>query len=136
MSNYLEHIQNGFKEAGKDNALLFGSTLLVEICEREKKTASGIILAPVQSGRELKECVVVATGAGYYDDDKGEDVPLDTRVGDVIYVDPANLRLLYTFPVKGYQPNTLGLIDEAQIQIRFRGKESVEAFRRGAGLNE
>lgn len=135
MSKYLEHIQNGIKEAGDTNVTLFGSTIMIEIVERENKTSSGIILAPIQAGKELREGIVVATGPGFYDDETGETPGLDTKVGDVVYVDPMHVRLLYNFPVKGYQPNTMGLIDEAQISIRFRGKGAVEAFRRGAGIS-
>jgi co-chaperonin GroES (HSP10) len=136
MSKYLEKIQTGIKSAGEDNVRLIGSTLLVEVVQRERKTSSGIILSARPEGKELTECVVIATGAGYYDDETGEDVPMDTKVGDIVYAEPMNVRLLYSFPVAGYMAHDIGLLDEGQILMRFRGEEAVSAFRKGAGLNE
>jgi co-chaperonin GroES (HSP10) len=136
MSKYLNHIQSGIKAAGEANVRLVGSTILVEVIKRERKTSSGIILTEQRSGKELFECIVVATGAGYYDDDTGEDVPLDTKVGDIVYIDPVHLRMLYDFPVANYHPHDIGLIEESQILFRFRGEGAVTAFRKGAGLSE
>lgn len=134
MSKYTDKIQNGIKEAGEKNVVLIGSTLLVEVVKRERKTQSGIFLGNHVEGKELTECVVVATGAGYYDEEEG-DKPLDTKVGDIIYAEPLNVRLLYSFPVAGYSPHDIGLLDESQILMRFRGGEAVTAFRKGAGLD-
>ncbi len=134
-SKYIEKIQNGIKEAGVDNVRLIGSTLLVEVVQRERKTASGILLSARPEGKELTECVIIAVGAGFYDDETGEDVPMDTKVGDIVYAEPMNVRLLYSFPVAGYTPHDIGLLDEGQILMRFRGEASVTAFRKGAGLN-
>lgn len=137
-SKYLEHIQNGFNAAGEKSAFLTGGNILVEVVQRERKTSSGIItsVGNRSEGKELTECIVVATGAGYYDDEEGTDIPLNTRVGDIVYVEPMNVRLLYNFPVVGYMPHDIGLIDEGQILIHFRGDDAVTAFRKGAGLNE
>lgn len=136
MSKYLEKIQNGIKAAGEGNVRLIGSTMLVELVSRERKTASGLILSGPPAGKELYECIIIATGAGYYDDETGEDIPTDTRVGDIVYVEPGNVRMLYNFPVEGYHPHEIGLIEEAQILVRFRGEAAVTAFRKGAGLRE
>jgi co-chaperonin GroES (HSP10) len=136
MSKYLEKIQSGIMAAGAENVRLIGSTILVEVVERERKSAGGIILSARPEGKELTECIVVATGAGYYDDETGEDVPLDTRVGDIVYAEPMNVRLLYSFPVAGYRAHDIGLLDEGQILMRFRGEAAVSAFRKGAGLSE
>jgi co-chaperonin GroES (HSP10) len=141
MSKYLEKIQSGIQAAGTNdegvkNVHLLAGTLLVEVVERERKTSSGIILSARPEGKELTECVVLATGQGYFDDETGEDVPLDTRVGDIIYAEPMNVRLLYAFPVAGYSAHTIGLIDQGQVLMRFRGEAAVSAFRKGAGLSE
>lgn len=137
MSKYLEKIQNGIKAAGSDNVKLVGSALLIEVVKREHKTSSGLITSVGKSeGKELIEAIVIATGAGYYDDETGEDVALDTKVGDIVYVEPTHARLLYSFPVAGYYPHDIGLINEEQILFRFRGDATVKAFRVGAGLNE
>ena len=134
MSKYLEKIQKGLSEAGESNVVLIGSTLLVEVVKRERKTQSGIYLGDRAEGKELTECVVVATGAGFYDEEEG-DKPLDTKVGDIIYAEPMNVRLLYSFPVAGYSPHDIGILDESQILMRFRGEAAVTAFRKGAGLD-
>lgn len=139
MSRYLESIQNGIKEAG-NGVVITGSTCLIEIVEREQKTSSGLIMPTKREGKEYVEGIVVATGAGYYNDEAEEgeerDVPLDTKVGDIVFVEPSAVKQLYMFPVKNYQPNTIGIIDESQIQIRFRGEEAIKAFKRGAGIAE
>jgi co-chaperonin GroES (HSP10) len=135
MSKYLDNMQNGLKAAGTDNVVLVGSTLLVEVVKREARTASGLIMVANQGAKELTEAVVIATGAGFFDDETGEDKPLDTKVGDIVYVEPVNVRLLHAFPVAGYVPHEIGIIDESQILMRFRGADAVNAFRKGAGLD-
>jgi co-chaperonin GroES (HSP10) len=135
-SKYLEHIQNGLKAAGKD-ATITGSNILVEVVKRDRTTASGIILPGAnKEGKELTECIVIATGAGFYDPETEEDTPNDAKVGDVVYVEPVHVRLLYSFPVAGYMPHDIGLIDDAQVLIRFRGGKALTAFRKGAGLHD
>jgi co-chaperonin GroES (HSP10) len=138
MSKYLNKIKSGFESAGAANVCLIGSTLLVEIVKREKKTSSGILLSssPSSNSKELTEAVVVATGAGFYDDETGEDKPLDTKVGDIIYVDPTHARLLGHFPVADYIPSDIALVEESAVLMRFRGEDAINAFRKGAGLND
>lgn len=136
MSKYLTNIQNGIKEAGEKNVTIVGSTLVVEIVKRERLSAGGIYLGDKAEGKELTECIVIATGAGFYDPDTEEDQPLDTKVGSIVYVDPAHVRRLYAFPVANYTPHEIGMIEESQILLRFSGAEALSAFRKGAGLNE
>lgn len=133
MSKYLQAMQNGLEAAG-DLATIVGPTLIVEVLERDKVTASGIVMQSnlMDRNRELKECVVLAVGKGYYNDDTGADEPLDTAPGDTIFVEPSYVNLLADFPIKDYKHNTIGVVNDGAIKIRFKAG-GAEAFRKGTG---
>lgn len=136
MSKYMDAINKGLEAAG-DRVIIIGPTLLVEIVERDRKTASGIILQGnlMDKGRELRECIVLATGAGYYDDGTGQDVPLDTKQGDTVYCEPAYVSLLSDFPVEGYKSNTIGILNDTAVKLRFKGTGASD-FRKGTGADK
>jgi co-chaperonin GroES (HSP10) len=123
------------REKAASDMVITGATLIVEVVElEEKKTSSGIILNPnvIDKGRMMRECIVLATGAGYYDDETKEDIPLDTKVGDVIFVEPAHLQLFYDFPIKDYKAHTIGVLNESSVKIRFKNGAE-KRFKEGTG---
>lgn len=136
MSKYLAGIQNAVKLSG-DSFTIPGDGLLVErLPPKEAKSKSGIILDHGMNQHNglmanvPLEVVVVAVGAGFYEEDK--DVPLDTQLGDILIVGEHTVKWYSTFPVNGYTPNSLGLCNESATQIRFRGQAAYEAFERAS----
>lgn len=129
----INKIQAGVAVSGED-FILKGSYLLVEKLPQELKSKSGIALGVSDQfvkgvgSESLTKLRVLAVGAGYYDPDTGEDTPLDTKVGDIIYTDSAAVKYFQTFPGIGFTGGNLGLMDESATQIRFRGEEAVKRF--------
>jgi len=68
-------------------------------------------------------CRVVAVGEGYYDDDK--DVPLDSKVGDVVLVGQLSVNWFSVFgPIVCDAKTQLGITREAEIKMMVRGEEN------------
>lgn len=94
-----------FKSKGRLN----GDRLLLEVIDEatEKKTKGGIIIAESEHIRSdfvmLKStvAVVLEVGEGYFDPDTKEDIPLDTKVGQVVWVPSQSISFLTTVPGHG-----------------------------------
>lgn len=123
---------------------LLGDMLLVERAEPEEvKTKSGIIMATDTSdARRMRDGVfdnmpvfvrVIDVGSGYYDDETKEEINLEVRPGDIILVGRQSVRWLGMLEVEGYEPLSLGLTREAEIQLRFHGDEGYKAFMKALG---
>jgi co-chaperonin GroES (HSP10) len=136
-SKYLDAIRNAKTAAGEGGFVLPGNLLLVEkLPPAEIKTKSGLIISDTSkmqqntiAGNAPVQVIVVALGEGF--EDEGESIPLDTSEGDILVVGDHSVKWLSTFPLIGYQPDTLGLCSEDQTQIRFRGARAYEAFQKG-----
>jgi co-chaperonin GroES (HSP10) len=139
-SVYLEKLQKAIEAVGPTNFVIPGALLLVEkIPKREIKSKGGIIIADTSKkqttsvyGDLPQEVIVVAVGAGF--ENEGQDVPLDTKVGDILIVGDHAVKWLGGFPVDGYEPNTLGICSEENTQARFRGVEQYDAFQQATVL--
>lgn len=129
-SRYLDFfIENRttFKEAFE----LVGDAVLVErIKFPEARTASGIILAENvknQVGTMLADRPsfyrVLLPGEGFYDDETGEDRPLNCQSGDVVLIASAGVRIFSSFPLlTGYETDSIGVTRDSEIIWRFKGE--------------
>lgn len=119
------------KEAGQDHFTLTGSCLLVEsIPKEELKSKGGIIIADTKSYKETLQdgrpiwVRVLMTGAGYYDDETGEDIPGWVSPGDIILVGQASCQWFSEFGnLEGYDTQTIGITREEEIKLQFKGEE-------------
>jgi co-chaperonin GroES (HSP10) len=114
---------------------LYGSRILVEVLpEPELKTEGGLFVGKAGNFRTDTEenkftaAVVIATGNGYFDDESGEDVPLDVKPGQVVEVVRSGLRRYSSHPILGAQYTTgdLALINESHVSTLLA--ESVEDY--------
>lgn len=104
---------------------LFGSRILVEVLpEEELKTAGGLIVAksPTNFRSDTQEnkftaVVILAVGKGYYNEETGEDVPLEVKPGQVVEVVRSGLRPYSNHPIIGsqYTNGDLALINDSHI---------------------
>jgi co-chaperonin GroES (HSP10) len=126
-------------EEGTELFELRGSNILVEILpEQEVKTKGGLILAANSqqihgSLMQHKALVglVLMTGAGFYDDETGEDVPLDVKPGDVVLLPQFAITPLSNFPgLTGVTGNSLAIIKDESIIFRYKGQAAFEAASR------
>lgn len=135
--SFLTKIQAAVKAVGEEFHLK-GSYLLVERMEKEVSTKSGIVIATDtkhttgMAMQSMEKVRVLAVGAGYYDPETGEDTPLDTLVGDIIYTDGGAVKILQLFPGVGSTGGKIGIMDESAMQMRFRGEEAVKRFEEAA----
>jgi co-chaperonin GroES (HSP10) len=124
---------------------LFGSRILVEVLpEEELKTAGGLIVAKSSSHRTDTEenkftaAVVIAVGRGYFDDETGDDVPLDVKPGQVIEVVRTGLRRYSTHPILGsqYTSGELAILNESHVNglLANSVEEYAEALKAIDGL--
>lgn len=135
-SRFLEAFK-AVKELCADDYVLYGDALLVEeVPEEEVETKSGLILSTgdkkmVDGVEANKPCFVrvVAIGAGFTDEDSGEDVPLDVAEGDIVLVGKLSVSWLSTFgrifTHEGQQ--RLGLTRESEIKLRLKGEAGYNA---------
>lgn len=133
-SKYLE----AFKLAnGLDKVELIGDAILVEkIPPEEKKTKSGLIVTTHLDhkqtstlGQDLPTFVhVIAVGKGYYDPETKEDVPLSIQPGDIILVGQLSVKWFSFMDIDGYEPYSVGLTREAEMQFRFKGAQAYSDY--------
>lgn len=112
---------------------LRGSNLLIEIVREneERRSAGGIIIAQdpnhlhgTMFQHKMNIGVVLMTGEGYYSEDG--DVPLETKVGDIILLPQFALTPMSTFPgLDEPTENRLALVKDEQIVMRFKGPEGL-----------
>lgn len=140
-SRYLNKIQAMVRD--NDSLELIGDLLIVEkLPEPEARKVGGLYMqgsshARSEMGLDTRPnmVLVVAVGKGYYDEDKNID--LNVKPGDVILVPHASVKWFSSFgDMLGYDPDTLGLTREVEIQMRFKGIEAYEeAFKKLNGQN-
>jgi len=133
-----------FKEANelKDCFQLIGDRILaypMELKEMgEQKTKGGLYLPESNKNQRNSKgsnlptmAVVLQVGVGYYDEVTGEDVPLDTKPGDIIVVGQNDLPVFSQFgKVDTYMNSNLrlGITTESCIQMRWRGQKQYEEY--------
>jgi co-chaperonin GroES (HSP10) len=137
-SKYLKAFQT-VSESGKGTYQLIGDCILVEVIkEDEFKTKSGLILssgnARQVNGIEANKPTwvrILLTGEGYYNDKDGtmEEVPLDSKPGDIALVSANSIKYFSVFgPIVAVGQTQLGLIRESDIQMRFPGDVGFNKF--------
>lgn len=114
---------------------LTGTLLMVEkLPDTEVKTASGLVMATNTSqmngiGASMPVFLkVVAVGEGTYDDD-GIEEAVDVQPGAIILVGDSSVRWLSHMPMPLYQPNSIGITRENEIQIKFETEEDYNQWR-------
>ena len=131
-SKYLARFQK-LGEIKKDLGFrLNGSRLLVEILPaKEIKTASGLVLSSPDTYKATADSyrallgIVLMTGEGYVDDE-GADVPMETKVGQIVVLNEFGLKYYSQFPgIADYTKNTVAMTSESEIQMSF---DSIEEF--------
>lgn len=133
MTRYLEQ----FKKLEGTKYKLAGGRMLVEILpKKEMKTTGGLIMAaPVQhkgtaDTQRAVVGVVVMVGEGYVNDDQ-QDVPMETKLGNVVVLNEFGLKYYSEFPgVSSYTENKLALTAESEIQMKFDSLDDLAEFER------
>lgn len=142
-SKFLGNVQKAFTEVGKDIVLSSNFLLVERPAKQELKSKSGLILTQGTEKQvnsieaNLPEWVhVLATGAGYYDEETGEDRPLDSKPGDVILVGRNDVKWFSKLGCEGNDSYIIGICQEEATQLRFSGYEGyrrwIEALNREA----
>jgi co-chaperonin GroES (HSP10) len=124
------------RETGKDLYKLRGNQLLIELVEEDVKASktSSIIIAEdvrqVHGGAKENAGlvgIVLDRGEGYYDEDTGETVELDVKVGDVVLVPKYAISQYSTFPgIIGPVYNKIALCVESEIKMYYKGQDAYE----------
>lgn len=135
-SRYINYFVEN-REAFAEQFELVGDVVLVErIKFPEPKTASGLIIASMQ-GKQIDALTadppvfyrVLLPGAGFYNDETGEDAPLNCQMGDIVLAAQGGVRMFPTLPlVPNYDPATIGVTRDSEILWRFKGQEAFEKF--------
>ncbi len=134
-SKYLEAFKN--VDMSSLTHQLIGSTLLVErVPHEEKKTAGGIIMPTDVTSRQVNTMAadlptfvhVVSVGRGYYNEETGADVPLNVEAGDIILIGALSIKWFSLLEIDGYEPYSIGLAREEDIQLRFKGLKGYQAY--------
>lgn len=126
---------NKFQEAAK-TFQLFGNKILVERLELgEVRTAGGLIVAEtsnVRSDLRMQKPhlgVVLATGPGYYDADKGDYQPLDVKPGNIVVISSVGVQYYSLLPGSAsYNSNKIGITTEGDVQMAFQDLETFNAY--------
>ena len=135
-SRYLNAFQVAVKENDNDHTL-YGSCLWVErIPEEEVKTASGLYIPQTTSKSQIGTITsdkpffvhVLAVGAGHYNEETGEDVPLSVAPGDVILIGTSSVKWFSYLEIDNYEPYSIGLTLESEVQIKYEGREAYQRF--------
>lgn len=128
-SNYLDQFKAMADEA-KEAYELYGDCLLVEKLKEPERKIGSIILATANGrqdsfGQDKPHFVrVLAVGKGFYDEKTGEDVALSVEPGDIILIGPLAVKYFSMFGnLEAYEPDSIGITRESEIQLRFKGEE-------------
>jgi len=133
-SKYLEQFQK--LEGLRDKFELVGDFMLIErMPQEEKKTKSGIVLAPTpgdyKSELQAEQPVfahVLAVGEGFYDDETGEDIDGKAKPGDIILISPMCVTWFKTFGTVISEGDALvGVARENDAKMFFKGVEGYTA---------
>lgn len=133
MTKYLEQ----FKKLEGSKYKLAGGRMLVEVLpKKEMKTSGGLIMAAPTQHKGTADTqravvgVVVMVGEGYVNDDQ-QDVPMETKVGNVVVLNEFGLKYYSDFPgVTSYTENKLALTAESEIQMKFDSLDDLAEFER------
>lgn len=132
-SVFLDQFKN-LKASGGSLMKLYGDVLLVEgHAPEEAKTASGIIIQSHDRqrngfGENLPAFyTVLYAGEGFYDEETGEDVPLDIEPGAIILTGTQSVRPISKFgPIISTKESGLFLTRVQDIQASFGGPAAYE----------
>ena len=121
---------------------LYGDKFLVEVISNDEiRSAGGLILETPSNQRsdtnslKAKIGIVLMVGAGYYDDDTGEDIPLDLKPGNIVLLSDMGLRYYTTFPgILEYTAKGIALSRETEIHMKFEDADAFEKYQ--SKLNE
>ena len=131
-SKYLQR----FSKLASGQLPLRGNRLLVEVLPKEEiKSKGGLILNAASSSHKTtteqnraKLAIVLASGNGYYDEEGGEDVPLDVQPGAVILVSEMGLKYYSEFPgIQEYTGEIIALTRDSEVHASW---PSVEEYKR------
>ena len=121
-----------FEALGAFNGLLGNYILVEKLPEPEVKTASGIVLTGANkadrhhindNGAVPNFYKVLMVGRGY---DDGE---MEVEKGDVVLLPTLSVKLFKSFGLfRSYSPNTIGITQETEIQMIFKGDEEYQEF--------
>lgn len=127
----------------KETMELVGDMLVVERIQfPENKTASGLIIAtrPSDTFNSVAADMpgfyrVLMVGAGFYNDETKESVPLDIEPGDCILTGSVSVKLFSMLPMLQLaETNVIGVTRHSDIQARFKGEQALIDFL--VGLNK
>ncbi len=139
-SRYLDFFKNN-QDTIRAQMRATGDILLIERMKfPEAKTSSGIILASDTRAANTFGGIgadkpgfyrILFVGEGYFDDDTKEDLPLDISPGGVALLGQASVKMFSLFPLlEAYEPDSIGIARETDIQLRFNSEESFVEFLR------
>lgn len=122
--------------------VLRGDQVIVEVIEREVRSKGGLVIAQVtnQAHGHAKENegligYVLDVGAGFYDEETGETVALDTKVGDIVLLPKYALSHYSTFPgIVEPTNNKVAMCKDSEIRLTFSGADALKAVTDAAGL--
>lgn len=123
-----------FLKLPKEALPLRGNRMLVEVLPNEELTSKGGIVIAVDpksftsttAQNRPKLAVVLATGAGYVDDETGEPIDPDITPGSVVLVSEMGLKYYSQFPgINEYTGEVLALTRESEIHVSW---PSIDAY--------
>jgi co-chaperonin GroES (HSP10) len=134
-SKYLER----FKQDGLDKLIQIPADgLLVErIPPEERRTQSGLILPVDVEFKQINSLQrdvptfvhVIAVGAGYYNDETKESVPLDSKPGQILLIGITSAKWFSDFlGIKDYSPFDIGFMRESEANIRIFGLDEYHSL--------
>lgn len=115
---------------------IIGDIMLVEVM-KFPELKKGLLFIPEFENKQSTAisadkpffCRVLMTGEGYYDDTTKQDVPLDTKSGNIILCGHVSAKLFSALPIlTNYIPSTLGIVRESDVQIRWESEDSFNEF--------
>ncbi len=114
-----------------------GDTMIIErLAFPERRTASGLIIADTKHSSmvgltsEMPHFYrVLYAGAGYYDDDTKESLPLEINTGDIIHTAAGSVKLWSSFPVlEVTDSDVLGITRHGDILMRWKSEDAFLEF--------
>lgn len=137
-SKYLSKFTRLQKE-GADLFRLNGNRLLIEVLPKEELKKGSIVIATSIKGHKTDTtenmatlAVVLLVGAGYYDDESGEDLPIDLKPGNVVLLSNYAMKYYSQFPgLADYTENEIALTRDEEVHMVF---PDLEAYQKIKGL--
>lgn len=142
-SKYLSSFSN--LEKIREKYTLFGNRMLLEriVPDEVIQTKSGILIPTDKKSMQVNTVsadrpeffFVLAVGNGYTRDD-GSLEPLDTVPGQIVMIPKLSVRFFSYFgEMSGYDPDTIGIARESDIEIKFDSDKSYQEFFRTVSVN-